>query len=174
MGPPGAARRAAASSGSYSQLDFRSLLPHCPQASACNILPEPLNCLKLSAIAQTPEAGFPPTPGGATGLRWPGCRSRSVAGGEARRGKGIFSFTRFPPLRSVLPGPQARTSDSGRIRHCSAGLPSLGHLVQTCWPAQAKVPSGAAGCSCRRASGVGWLNLSRVEQPEANAWESSR
>ena len=117
--PSGAARparRAAVSSRSYSQLDFLPLLPRRPQPSACNILPKPPNLLQLSAIAQTPEGRFPsPNPGGAKGLLWPGCRTRSVANREPHSQKGIASSAHFPPLRLSLPGPQAPSSESGRV-----------------------------------------------------------
>lgn len=180
-GPTGAAPaawREAASSESYSQLDFRPLLPHRPQASACNILPKPINLLKLSAIAQTPEGRYPSHPGGRPR---PALTPLWECHGQGRKGreKDLFldpfpSFgTRFYPVpRRATPSPER----SAGVPFFSAAPapPAWGIRFKLIGKRRPRCPPGWPAAPAAGRPGVGWLNLSRVEHWKANAWESGR
>lgn len=92
----------------------------------------------------------------------------SVPGAGKHRREGDLFLALFPLLRSCLPSPQAAAENWDR----SAGAPfSLG--VSPPWLGiwSKLVATRRLRCPPGR-PGVGWLNLSRAEHPEANAWES--
>lgn len=145
------------------------------------------NCSNTSGPAflpprGAPKASFPPTLGGrqrpvflpprgargTKGRRWPGCGTQGLSGAGNHRRKGDRFLAHFPLLRSCLPVPQAAAENGDGPARVPFSL----------WvsPPRASGPNllpHAGLGALLGVRGVGWLNLSRVEHPEANAWESS-